>query len=166
MPPIKGLPRGPYDYSQWTMDKRFWRWINKAGANGCWLWMRSLSKARYGVLTINGKLNLAHRIAWELANGPIPNQAHVLHHCDIRHCVNPDHLFLGDQRSNIADAKMKGRMQRGEDRFNAKLQNADIPIIRSRLATGVPAARIARDYGVHVNTIKDVKHRRTWTHID
>lgn len=63
----------------------------------------------YGQLSVNGKLNLAHRFSYELAYGPIPNGLLVCHHCDNPRCVRPDHLFLGDHSANTVDMMSKGR---------------------------------------------------------
>lgn len=51
----------------------------------------------------------AHRVSWELFRGPIPNKLFVLHKCDNKNCINPDHLFLGTAKDNIHDCIRKGR---------------------------------------------------------
>jgi hypothetical protein len=83
--------------------------------SGCWLWTGGINTWGYGVLHRRGAHESisAHRAAWELHRGPIPNGLFVLHKCDTRMCVNPDHLFLGTQRDNIHDCMAKGRNKRG-----------------------------------------------------
>jgi len=76
---------------------------------GCYLWLGKLNSSGYASKYFGGKMELAHRIAWILENGAIPHGMQVLHRCDVRSCVNPDHLFLGTQRDNLRDAIRKGR---------------------------------------------------------
>ena len=76
---------------------------------GCWIWMGATSNG-YGVASDNGKTQPAHRYSWELHNGPIPEGMQVCHKCDVKPCVNPDHLFIGTQKDNMHDAMRKGRV--------------------------------------------------------
>ena len=87
---------------------RFWRHVDKSG--NCWIWTASRYPNGYGVFGISRKsLMSAHRYSWTLANGEIPPGICVLHRCDVRTCVRPDHLFLGTQQDNLADMTEKGR---------------------------------------------------------
>lgn len=78
---------------------------------GCWLWLGGTQKAGYGFFKYAGEVT-AHRSAWRLYRGDIPYGLHVLHRCDVRQCVNPEHLFLGTQSDNMKDMAAKGRAQR------------------------------------------------------
>ena len=93
--------------------QRFWDKVNKNAPNGCWNWTATTvtrtGTVYYGRFSLNGKVVIAHRVAWELENGPIPEKMLVLHKCDNGLCVNPDHLFLGTQRDNMLDMYKKGR---------------------------------------------------------
>lgn len=77
--------------------------------SGCWMWTRSRQAQGYGDFRYQGKHYTAHRAAYEAFTGPIPAGMHVLHRCDVRACCNPEHLFLGTNRDNIADSVAKGR---------------------------------------------------------
>ena len=77
--------------------------------SGCWLWQRALKGCGYGHKWYEGKCQSAHRISWQIHRGPIPEELFVLHHCDVMHCVNPDHLFLGTHQDNMDDQRKKGR---------------------------------------------------------
>lgn len=74
----------------------------------CWTWTAAKIKG-YGTMNVGGKNCGAHRIAWELFNGPIPDGLHACHHCDNPSCVNPSHIFLGTHQDNMADKQAKGR---------------------------------------------------------
>lgn len=78
--------------------------------SGCWIWTGHIRTNGYGAMSIKSKLQYAHRISWELHNGPIPEGLFVLHKCDNPPCVNPDHLFIGTQKDNLQDAFKKGRL--------------------------------------------------------
>ena len=81
--------------------------------SGCWIWTGSMSSGGYGQVKIGGKLHRAHRVAWTIFKGPIHDGLMVCHRCDVRDCVNPEHLFLGTAKDNFQDCLKKGRMGKG-----------------------------------------------------
>lgn len=94
------------------LERRFWSKVDKsAGDSGCWLWMAARNARGYGCVgrDVGRGYWLAHRVSWELANGPIPDGLFVLHRCDVPSCVNPHHLFVGTNADNMRDMALKGR---------------------------------------------------------
>jgi hypothetical protein len=91
--------------------ERFWSRVRRSDDGACWDWLGAVMGKGYGVLKKPGeRLNVsAHRAAYELANGPIPDRMHVLHRCDRPRCCNPAHLFIGTNADNVADMMAKGR---------------------------------------------------------
>lgn len=106
----------------------------------------------------------AHRKAWELLHGPIPDGLLVLHTCDNPPCIRPDHLFLGTHRDNQQDKWAKGR---GIVINNSiKLTESNVRAIRTRYATGtIRQIDLGKEYGVSQTAISAIVNRRTWTHI-
>lgn len=96
-----------------TLEARFWIKVDRSG--DCWEWMAARNPYRgdYGIFSPSkGKTVTAHRMAWELAHGPIPDGMQVCHTCDNPPCVRLDHLFLGTNRANVTDKIAKGRSGR------------------------------------------------------
>jgi hypothetical protein len=71
-------------------------------ATPCWRWLWSINSSGYGTLTYQGISYLAHRAAWLCWQGPIPPNLVVMHLCNVRRCLNPEHLQLGTHRDNQA----------------------------------------------------------------
>ena len=110
-----------------------------------------------------GGMLLAHRVAWELAYGPIPSGLFVCHHCDHGLCVRPDHLFLGTSRQNVRDMMAKGRDQfTGERQHQAKLTEELVREIRQSPETG---RALAKRFGVTFQTVSDVRRWKHWKHV-
>lgn len=157
---------------------RFWKHVNKSGPihpiyGQCWIWEKAPSW--YGVIRINWKLIYVHRYSWEIHKGPIPAGIGVCHHCDVPSCVNPKHLFLGDQKSNMKDCSNKKRMGKchGERHQWAKLNEAVVREMRRRfdnrkLPKGDPVdgiAALAREFNISGPVACQVVYRKAWTHV-
>jgi hypothetical protein len=93
-----------------TFIDRFWSYIQKS--DGCWLWMRALDKDGYGDCHRAGVAKGAHRIAFALTYGSIPNGLSVLHKCDNPRCCRPDHLYAGTPADNVRDREERRRGER------------------------------------------------------
>ncbi|HXI16419.1 MAG TPA: HNH endonuclease [Chloroflexota bacterium] len=154
--------------------ERFWAKVNKGGPTirpelgPCWLWTAGTTKAGYGVIGSGGrtgKMTMAHRLSWEMHNGPIPAGLHVCHKCDNPPCVNPDHLFTGTVKRNSEDMVAKGRSQRGTTHWRAQLSEDDVRAIRTRYGSGEGQRALASEYGIHWMTVFRVIHRKLWAHV-
>ena len=129
------------------LRERFDRYVSPEPNTGCFLWTGALDPHGYGALTVKGVTAKAHRLAYEFECDIADPTLSVLHKCDVRCCVNPDHLFLGTRAENLADMRSKGR-------HYTKLSSAQVIAIsadpRSHRA-------IAREYGVVKSTIGNIK---------
>ena len=129
--------------------------------NSCWLWQGTKNDYGYGIFLLPGEVPVrAHRFAYELWKGPIPDGFVVMHSCDNPPCVNPAHLSIGTKLDNNRDASLKGRTPTGTRHWNGRLTDEQIADIRTDPRTHVA---IALDYGVsqsHVTRIKGGKARK------
>lgn len=136
----------------------------------CWLWKRNRLPRGYGLFRANGRNVYAHRHAWAIKNGrSVPRGLCVLHKCDNPPCVNPDHLFLGTQKENMADMKKKGRGRggaSGERNGSAKLRTEDVIRIREAMLFGAKGTDLAKVYGVDSSIIYDIRDRVIWSHVN
>ena len=149
--------------------ERFWSKVNKAGDNDCWNWIaRWKTTGGYGMIRWgpSHKKSMAHRVAYELSVGPIPDGHVVMHLCDNPSCCNPAHLSTGTQAENLADMTEKGRRRwgckRGTEHHNAKLTPSKVIKIRSFDGTDEEAARMFR---VSKTCIRRVKSGQAWSHV-
>lgn len=130
--------------------------------SGCWEWTGCRDKDGYGKISINGKGDRAHRVSYEAHRGPIPAGRFVLHHCDNPPCVNPDHIYVGDQIQNEADKRNRNRGPAGERNVKAKLTTEQVSKIRVLLEQGISGSQIGRIYGVSKTAISRIKLDKTW----
>jgi hypothetical protein len=131
----------------------------------CTIWHRSLNNDGYGYRWFRGKMWKAHRVAWVTAFGEIPEGSCVLHKCDNRACVNPDHLFLGSHKQNMEDMASKGRVARGQRHFLSKLTEKAVRSIRIYWAFGFNHSQISRMFGLRPWTVQCIIQRKTWKHV-
>lgn len=134
----------------------------KIDENGCWIWQGRTSDRGYGVLHFNDRNFGAHRLSYMVHKGGIPNGMLVCHKCDVRKCINPEHLFLGTVKDNADDMVKKGRHRHGENATCVKLTDEQIREIRQ---SNVPGIELCKQYGVSDNTISSIRRRETWKHI-
>ncbi len=148
---------------------KFWAHVDKRGPDDCWLWTGRKNREGYGILSEYGRNIRAHRFSYELHNGPIAAGLAVCHQCDVRNCVNPNHLWLGTIQDNNTDRTIKGRTVsvrlEGEDSPRAKLTDEQVIEIRQRIAQGESYADIASRFNISTSNVDAIKHRKTWKHL-
>lgn len=154
-------------------EERFWRFVDKRGPDECWMWLGSACGSGYKYPTFwdGGRQGKGHRFSYELHSGKkIPKGMVVCHRCDVPMCVNPDHLFVGTPKDNIADCVLKGRFRSGvslgEDSGMNKFKSHQIlKVKRLLLETTLDRKQIAKKAGVTRTTVGAVAQGRVWVHL-
>ena len=143
---------------QTSFEDRFWSKVKKA--DGCWEWQASLYSNGYGYFRIKAhQAGIAHRIAYLLVKGEIPQGKLVLHSCDNRKCVNPEHLRVGTAHDNNLEAYMKNRHASGEDHYKAKFSVDEVKQFRASPKT---IYRLAKENNVMSSTMGAIIHGRSY----
>lgn len=144
-----------------TVVERFWSKVEKGSPESCWLWTASTCGEGYGQFQfVRGKSGYAHRYSYCLHHGGIPDGLEVMHSCDNRLCVNPNHLSVGTRKKNMEDAVSRGRMnpydRRGINNPNCKLTLEQVAAIKKALSDGYTQDSIAEEFNVGQNTVSRI----------
>ena len=173
------------------LAERFWSHVDKNGPiirpdlGPCWVWTAFCHKSGYGRIMIDRRPAGAHRVSFQLANGAIGEGMDVLHRCDHRPCVRPDHLFEGTALDNLTDMvakrrQCKGSIHRpaeiaptvgsrpgaaGENGYQHVLTEALVIDFCRRYRAGVSLSVLALEAGVTKDTVWKAVTGRTWKHV-
>jgi len=133
-----------------SVQERFMAKVMPEPNTGCWIWIAGMNIKGYGTFGIgqDGMSSTSHRVSYEMFKGDIPNNMHVLHHCDNPYCVNPDHLFVGTNDDNMKDRLKKGRGCKGERIHTARLNPVSVRIIRETFSKGFKRKDIAKYFKI------------------
>lgn len=156
-------------------DDRFWSKVNKGGPvirenlGPCWMWTACTTRGGYGRFAISAtKWTSAHRYSWTIANARLPLRC-ILHHCDNRACVRPEHLYEGTHKENAADMVARGRCtsfgntwNNGERSPHAKLTSEQVLAIRAASSRGELGKDIAAAIGISKQTVSRIIRRERW----
>jgi DNA-binding transcriptional regulator YiaG len=146
------------------LPKHFIEKFSRLSDNECWPWLACTCQG-YGHIRHEGKIQKAHRLMYIDAKGPIPEGQIVMHTCDNRRCINPNHLVAGTVKDNNIDRDKKGRQisKRGELHGMSKLktaQAAEIVAFRDEIALKVD--EFSERFAVSKTTVRDVLSGRIW----
>lgn len=139
--------------------------------DGCWLWQGYTNNRGYGMITLNDRKQLNHRVVMG-----DPDDKQVNHHCDVKRCCNPDHLYIGTQSENIQDAIDRGQIEDlserlpsadGENNPSSKLTESDVRELRSRYSDGdITIKELATDYPISWPQVGAIVSGRSWDYAE
>lgn len=179
-----------YRWGKITLDELFWSRVKKGRDSECWPFLGKLSPSGYGIFTCTtlGERR-AHRVAYILSKGNIPEGLCVCHSCDNRPCCNPSHLWTGTRKENMEDAVKKGRTAKGEKNWHfgkrgplspnygkphpcrgekhniVTLTEQKVREIRVRFSNGETQTALGIEFGVTQGAIHHLIKRHTWRHV-
>lgn len=148
-----------------TIDE-FLLFIKKVKREGsCWIW-QACCLSGYGTFSIKRRTYYAHRVSWRWFKKEDPGQIRILHTCNIRACVNPEHLYLGTQSANMFQKFADGYSTKGELHRRAKLRDCDVIEIRRLSDAGFNSRQINKKFDwVSHRCIRGVIDGSRWSHI-
>ena len=153
---------------------RLMRHVEMVPESGCWLWTGHLSPKGYGIFAVDSRTrSRAHRVAYEAFTGPIPSDRMVCHHCDVRCCVNPAHLYLGTHADNMRDRAERKRQRAGDahwtrkhpfpyagdNAFNRKLTSDQVKEIRQSTKS---QRALSKQFGISRHQVLRILRRESW----
>lgn len=146
-----------------TVSDRFWSKVNKTEA--CWLWQGNKYTSGYGQFYYTEAHKehtvATHRVSYQLAKGEIPPGLLVLHKCDVRNCVNPDHLWLGTYKDNMIDCVAKGRNAKTPITAR-KLTQEQADTIRTEIKSGLSRRQLSFRYKISMSSIYQIERGNTY----
>ena len=146
----------PHNYLEVFMKK-----VDKRSLNECWNWLASIGSNGYGSFRYNGGMEDAHRVAWKLIVGKIPKGKLVLHKCNNKRCVNPHHMYLGNQCDNLKDLKDTGFVP-----MSRRLTSDQVVNTRKDYTTGrFRCADLGRKYNILGSNVGAIVRRKTYREI-
>jgi hypothetical protein len=156
-----------------TPQERFDEKVGPPDENGCRLWLGGTTQKgpkAYGLFYARGQMRPAHRWIYEETHGEQPAGIDVCHKCDVRLCVNLDHLFAGTRTDNMQDAVRKGRTShvartQGEKHPMAVLTEVQVLEIRKHHEEGTTKRALSEEYGVSFQSISRIVRRISWSHL-
>lgn len=143
--------------------KRFELLLRDVTPNACVNWTGERDRDGYGRIGKGRHFVMTHRYSYEMHHGTIPDGLCVMHDCDNPSCINPFHLKVGTNLQNLQEKVSRGRHNRGETCHLSKLNNAAVREIRG---SSLSLAELASIYMITPNTVRRVKQRKAWFHVD
>lgn len=141
------------------LEDRLWEKTQRA-ENGCLIWIGTKQTEGYGLIRINGRLHATHRVAWELTHGEkIPQGKIICHTCDNPSCIEPTHLYSGNDASNAADRESRGRVVK-------RLSEQKVRYIRAAVAAGRSTHSVAKELGIAQTTAYNITNGRSYKWVE
>ncbi len=154
------------ELSDAVMVSRFWRLVDRKGADECWEWLGYRHESGYGVFTTPEGRKGAHELALSFTTGEkrLPGLM-TCHSCDNPPCCNPNHLRFDTAQGNVDDMVSRGRLAVGEASNRTQLTDADVLLMRERRAMGARHKDLAIDFGATTAAVTAIVHGRNWRHV-
>lgn len=135
--------------------------------SGCWEWnLTCFQKTGYGQITYKKNVYSTHRLAMHaFCDFDLKSKKLILHRCDNKICINPNHLYVGDRFDNAQDSIERGQQMRGSKHPQSKLDEDKVKIILNNLSCGESCRSLANKFNVDSSLISMIKRHKIWRHV-